>query len=345
MNYLLVFLASMVLALLITPIVRGLAWKMGVVDKPGLEERKKHGRVVPYLGGIGLLIVFLLMVYWRVNVDKNVLILISGAFLVSGLGLIDDVFKLDPWQKLIGQILVGCLLVLGGVGIKSIVLPGNAVLDLNFWQETIVIQNWQITISLISAFFTIVWMVMLMNVLNFLDGIDGLASGVSLISFFILFVLSISEYVNQPLIAILSVIMMGALAGFLPFNLPIASIFLGDSGSMFLGYLLGVMAIFSGAKVATVLIVVGLAILDTIVVIITRIMEGKKIWQADRLHLHYKMIDSGWKPWQVLVSYYGVSICLGILALFLPNSAGKFVVLLVLLIYFLVIIKRIRVKK
>lgn len=295
MRYWWVFGVCFLLSLLITPVFRWLAYRCQIVDKPEKGGRKRHAKSVAYLGGIAIFLVFILGIWLFAKVDRNILLMLGGLVLVVIIGLVDDILKLTPWQKLLGQILVGLILVVGGIGINSFPLPDGGYLELNRWVMEFSLGGVAIKLVLLSALFTLLWTVFLINSVNFLDGLDGLASGVTLIAFLIIFALSLTRYVNQSEIALLAVIMIGALMGFLPYNLPPASIFLGDSGSMMLGYVLAVLSILSGGKVATLVLVMGIVILDTIWVIISRAKNGKKIWSADRLHMHYRLLDRGGK--------------------------------------------------
>lgn len=334
-----IFLISAGLSLLITPFFRQIARWFGIMDMPGLEARKQHHRPVAYLGGLSLFCVFAIMIWWVVDIDTQMAIFLSGLTVVVFLGLIDDVFKLSPWQKIVGQLLVGVLLVLGGVVIHSLPWLGRE-LSLDYGKRILEINNWKIEFAFVSAGFTILWSVFMMNALNFLDGVDGLASGVSMIALLIIAGLSLSVYVNQPEVAKIALILVGVLVGFLPYNLPKASIFLGDSGSMLLGYVMAVLAIYAGSKVATLSLVLGLAMLDALMVVYVRIKQGRRIWSADRSHLHFRLIDRGWSQWQVLFLYYGISIVLGVLALLLPNNIGKITIWLIFLAYALLYLYR-----
>ncbi|MFA4931224.1 MAG: MraY family glycosyltransferase [Patescibacteria group bacterium] len=340
MNYILALVSAIILSCLITPICRFLAYRLDIVDNPGVEARKQHGRRVAYLGGLAIAVTFILIV-WRVYPDFSSLTwVLAGLVVVVVIGLVDDILGMKPWQKLIGQILVGIILVEAGVGISTFPLPWGGYIDLNVWQIDLAVVGINYSFFGWSALFTIGWTVFLMNALNFLDGVDGLASGVSSIAFLMIFFLSTAAYVNQPLVALLALIMVGAIWGFLPYNLPPATIFLGDSGSMMFGYMLSVLSIFSGGKVATLTLVLGIVILDTILVVFNRMKMKKQVWLADRLHLHFQLLDRGWSAWQVLLLYFLMSLGLGLTALFLPYIWVKIVIWLAFVLYFFVFIYR-----
>ena len=177
--------------------------------------------------------------------------------------------------------------------------------------------------------FVIFWIVGLINVINFLDGLDGLAGGISLIATTVLYLLAIKPEIAQSSMSVLAIILIGALAGFLPFNFSPAKIFLGDSGSQVLGFLLAVFAIISGAKLATAFLVLGVPILDVAWVIARRILEHKPVYQADRYHLHHRLLRAGLSQKQAVLLLYTVSAAFGIVAL-QTHTYGKFIAVLVL---------------
>jgi UDP-N-acetylmuramyl pentapeptide phosphotransferase/UDP-N-acetylglucosamine-1-phosphate transferase len=175
-----------------------------------------------------------------------------------------------------------------------------------------------------------------MNIVNWLDGLDGLAGGVGIIGFLTLFFLSVSSLVNQPPIGIISIAASGAIMGFLLFNFYPAKIFMGTSGAMFIGFLLAVVSVFSGAKLATVALVLTVPILDAVWVIIRRIRKRSSVFQRDKSHLHYRLAELGFSQNKIVFFYYALSIFFGIIALKL-NGLGKliaFVVFVLMIILF-----------
>ncbi len=178
--------------------------------------------------------------------------------------------------------------------------------------------------------FVVVWVVFMINVLNWLDGLDGLVGGVSLIATVVLYLLAIKPEVNQLSMSVLAIILAGALVGFLPFNFFPAKIFLGDSGSQVLGFLLAVFAIISGGKLATAFLVLGVPILDVIWVIARRMLSRQPVYKADSFHLHHRLIRAGLTQKQTVVVFYTISAAFGIIAL-QTQSIGKLVAALVLI--------------
>ena len=170
--------------------------------------------------------------------------------------------------------------------------------------------------------FAVIWIVGMINVVNWLDGLDGLAAGVSGIAALSLFFLSLTPIVNQPAVALISIILAGSVVGFLLFNFSPARIFMGDAGSMFLGYSLAVFAMISGGKITTAFLVLGFPILDGLWVILRRIYSGVSPWTSDRKHLHHRLLDLGLTQRQVVLILYLLTIVFG-MAAYLSGSMGK----------------------
>ena len=195
-----------------------------------------------------------------------------------------------------------CGFIIVGFGIK-IWWVHNPLGGLN-----IILDNW-------TYFLVPIWVVLIMNVLNWFDGVDGLTPSVSLVTLVILFFLSISPAVNQPSTALLCAILAGSVLGFLPFNWNPAKIFLGDTGSGFLGLMIATFAIISGAKLATAFLVLGIPILDALVVIFSRLKNKKSIFSADKTHLHHRFLGAGFSVRQTVVVISLISLAFGIVAL------------------------------
>ncbi len=335
MIFIKVLIVSFIITLIATPFFAWVAKRNQIVDRPD-KIRKKHGRVVPYLGGLGILLALIVTMSMFMEISPKILTIMIGVIAIAFLGFVDDLYNIKPWQKLCGQLLIGVFLVLSGIGVNLLNLPFGVVFDFSSWDVSWAIGGYSLDVNILSALITIFWTVLLVNSVNFLDGMDGLAGGVSLISFVIIFFLSITSYVHQYDSALLAVIMVGACLGFLFYNLPPASIFLGDTGSMLLGFMLAVMSIISGSKMATVSLVLGVVLLDVLFVIYGRMKHGKKIWDGDMSHLHHKLLDRGWGIWSILGLYMVVSLILGLLALYIPSGVGKLSLGVLLLILFVI---------
>jgi len=305
MNYLPFFLLPFVLSLILTPLVRSFAFKNGFISYPRPDRWHKHPTAL--LGGLGIYLAFLFSALALGLVSKNTLGLFAGATLLFIVGLADDKFHFMPYGKLFAQMIAGGIAVLSGVVLK---LPiGNALL-----------------IPL-----TLLWIIAITNAFNLLDNIDGLAAGIAAISALILF---ISSYLfsNNPL-GIFALILFGATLGFLPYNFNPAKIFMGDSGSMFLGYTFAVISISETAKsasnlLATILIpvfILSVPIFDTIFVMITRSMQGKSIFEGGKDHTSHHLVALGLSPRKTVLLLYTISIIFGVISILCARVNGALV--------------------
>jgi UDP-GlcNAc:undecaprenyl-phosphate GlcNAc-1-phosphate transferase len=330
MIYFFYFLLACLLALVFTPWVKTLAGKLKILDVPQ-APRKTHQRVTPLLGGLAVYLSFLagLGVYlffgeadFRVVPIKFFLgIIFGGLVLVLG-GAIDDKYNLPPKILWLFPALASLIVIWSGigVGIKFISNPFGPAISLDY-----------ILLGLpLSAIFVWVWMMGMIFTTKLLDGLDGLAAGIALIGGLTMFALSLGPKINQPITASLAIIFSGALLGYLFFAFNPASIFLGEGGSTFLGFILGVLAIISGAKIATALLVMGIPILDVAWVIVKRLWYHKSPFSGDRQHLHFKLLDIGLTQRQAVLVLYAISAVFGGTAVFL-QSMGKLIALGLLL--------------
>ena len=309
-----------------------LSKKFGWLDRP--SERRVHKVAVPRLGGVGIFLSFALisLIFYTLSSglqQKEVIIywlFLIAAVLIVAVHAYDDVKGLKPWPKLLAQTLA-VLVVLGPYGslFRGVLLYGfNNPIGVAHYQAglpwyrepeiTLFIHQPEISLLAIPAvLFTWFWMVGMMNTVNLIDGLDGLATGVVAITG--IFITIISWMLHQQSIAILSMIFTGAVLGFLPHNWNPAKIFMGDSGSQFLGLGLAVLSIIGGAKVALALMVLGIPILDVAIVMINRIRRGQHPLHYDKTHLHYRLLATGLSVRQICYLFYGITIMFGILAL------------------------------
>jgi len=325
--YFLPFLIALLSSCVCVPLIRWAAIKFWQWPK---KDRDVHPGVIPRLGGVALIIVFWLVAF----LDKNLIIdrpfwgLFIASIIILIFGIWDDLKNLKPRIQLAVQILLGLIIIGAGGSLNYIQNPFGGAIRLDGFIILLGIYHF----SLLGGLFIVVWTVLIMNVMNWLDGLDGLASGVSSIGFAVIFLLSISAIVNQPPIAILSAILAGALIGFLIFNFPRKKgslIFLGTSGSMFLGFMLASLSILSGSKIATAFLVLGVAILDAFWVIWQRVAARSPVFEGDHRHLHYRLLQAGLTQKQVLMMFWGVSALFGILAL-VSGTKGKILAIIAL---------------
>lgn len=307
------------------------------LDVPG-EARRVHDKPTPNLGGIAMFVGFWLIAISFLYFNhvqgvyfKYIVGLFVGSLILFITGIIDDRKKLNPSIKLFAQILAGLTVIAAGVGVTFINNPFGGFIHLNQIQIPILtINSITYNLTLFADLLALIWIVGMINVVNFLDGLDGLASGVAAIAFIAIYILSMSPAVSQPLSAIIALIALGAVLGFLPFNINPAKMFMGDTGSMLLGFLLATLAIVSGGKLATALLVLGLPIFDGIWVVVSRLIHGKKPWEAGRDHLHHKLMNLGISKRNIVFIYWIVTALFAGISL-AGNSKTKFIALIMLL--------------
>jgi UDP-GlcNAc:undecaprenyl-phosphate GlcNAc-1-phosphate transferase len=327
--YLILAISSILLTTVFTFLIKKFALKIGVVDKPD-QNRKFHTYAVPLLGGLGIFLAYFILLYFVRDkllagnlITKNWLGFFIGACFLAVGGFIDDKYNLKPSQQIIWPILACLSVVIGGVSIAKISNPFGGYLYFN---------------SFISGAIIILWLLGMMYTTKLLDGVDGLVTGVTAIGGFVIFLFTMTTKYYQPDIGLAAFILTGCCIGFLIFNWHPAKIFLGESGSLLLGFILGVLAIISGGKIAIALLVMGLPILDVIWTIIRRSKAGKNPFKfADRKHLHFRLMDLGFSQRKTVLIYYLFSLIFGLSALFM-QSIGKLLALVILLIVMLLIV-------
>lgn len=290
------------------------------LDKPRAYGLKRSP--VPYGTGIVFFIVFLVSTVLFVDVSKQIVGVLLASFLITFVSFIDDRIKLSIGLRLTVQVLAALLVVLAGVKIQLISNPfGNPILldslKFNFLGE----QIW-----VFSAIFIVFWLVMMMNVMNWLDGIPGLASGVSTIAQFSLFLLAIGQthVTDQSAIITISGVLAASTFMFLIFDFHPPKLLMGDSGSMFLGFMLGVLSILAGGKLATAILIMGFPILDAFWVIFKRILKGKAPVVGDYTHFHHILLRVGLSERNALIFNYSVCFIFAVIALFLDTTFSKF---------------------
>jgi UDP-GlcNAc:undecaprenyl-phosphate/decaprenyl-phosphate GlcNAc-1-phosphate transferase len=307
-------LIAFIFSALFTWLVVKIALKFNVVDQPD-TKRKFHGRPTPLLGGLAIFVAFFLVLFLfhsqlitGILTYQHWLWFFGGAcFLMLG-GLLDDKFSLRPSRQIIWPVLAIICVLIGQIGVSKISNPLGGFLY--FGAE-------------VSGVFTFLWLLVMMYTTKLLDGVDGLVTGISGIGGLIIFLFTISIKYYQPDIAFAAIVFAAACFGFLIFNWHPAKIFLGEGGSLLLGYVLGVLAIISGGKIAIALLVLGLPLLDFIWTIIRRFLAGKNPFRtSDRAHLHYRLLDAGFSPRKTVLIFYAFSLFFGASALFL-QSTGK----------------------
>ena len=298
-----------------------------------LRDRDQHRIPTPRIGGAAIVASFLLVMVLiaivlpvsatdfgfpfsilGISIDKRLLGILIATVFLSVVMLFDDLKGVPAYLKLASQIISAVILIGAGIGIIYLNNPFGLVIALDTVKIPFMIGASIYHFFLWADLLFILWVVIMTNATNFIDGLDGLAGSISLIAAVILIFLSLK--VNQPATALMAAVFAGAIAGFLPLNLPRAKIFLGDTGSMFLGLMLAVLTVISGGKLATVLLVFGLVILDAIYVILKRIFRGKNpLTNPDQSHLHHRFLRAGFSPASTLIIISVISLLFGLAGL------------------------------
>lgn len=330
MNYFFPFLLTFILSLIFSYVAKILGYRWKLLSKP--RARDIHKTPIPRIGGVAIFLSFLIISivifmfdhqkfsfgFGHVfSIDKRFLGILIGGFLITIFMLYDDIKGLKAWKKLLLQIIVALVVIASGIGINYLSNPFGERLDLNTIYIPLFTYHGVIYhFSLLSDLLTLLWIVGMMNVINFVDGVDGLASGLATIAFTTIFLLSVSLAIVQPATALIAIMMAGASAGFLFWNFPPAKIFMGDSGSMFLGFMLGVLPLISGGKLATVFLVLGFPIVDGIMVALGRLIKGKNpMTSPDKTHLHHRFLAAGFSQRQAILVIYVIAIAFAWVAL------------------------------
>ena len=290
--------------LISTPFVKMIAQKIGAIDVP--DARRVHKHPIPRMGGLAIFYGFLVGILCFAGVDTQLKGILIGSLIIVALGIVDDVKQLGAKIKFIIQILVACIVVMHGVIIEFLSVP------------TFLAPDGYVELGYFSIPITILWIVGVTNAVNLIDGLDGLAVGVSSIATFSLFFIAILS--GEMQVALLTAALAGGCMGFLPYNFNPAKIFMGDTGSTFLGYMLSVICIqglFKGYVVISFIVpflILGLPLFDTAFAIVRRIWNKKPIMAPDRGHLHHKLMDMGFSQKQTVAILYIVTSILALSA-------------------------------
>lgn len=309
-SYFIAFISAVIISFIMTPPARMLAIKVGALDVPK-DARKIHNKPMPYFGGLAIYVsIIACMVVYMPHTSTN-LHIIAGATLIVLTGIVDDMYDMPAKVKLLMQIIAALIAIKGGVQIHFITNPLS---------ET----GMSYLFNGLSYIITLIWLVGITNTINLIDGLDGLASGVASIAATTL--LFTASKMGHDFIVMQCAIIAGASLGFLPFNFNPAKIFMGDTGSMLLGYMLAVTSVSGMIKsVAAVALAVpifalGLPIFDTTFAIIRRYINKKPIMEADKDHLHHKLMKSGLNQRQTVLIMYFISMMLGIVSVTIADT-------------------------
>ena len=335
-TYLTSFIVSFVFVCAVTPVLIKLGIRFGFVDQ--VNQRKIHRGVIPRIGGIGislgtLLPIFLLCFFFTTGVgirtESNMILYFGGGLAISLLGLFDDIKGINAKIKMLFQIVIAVMATMHGALIQSLPMPWG-----------------RLELGIFGYVLTVFWIIGIINAFNLIDGMDGLSSGITLFSSLTLAMLAIANgYLPTALVALA---LAGAVTGFLIYNFNPARIFMGDSGSMFIGYILAILSLRNQSKAHAVvsimvpIIAMGLPILDTTLAVMRRIMRHQSIFAADKQHIHHFILSLGFNQRKTVLILYSISILFTILAMVMifNKNIDTFLIVLIFAILVFVIIKK-----
>ncbi len=305
--------AALLIAFITTPVVKSLAERVGAVDVPK-DNRRMHDHPIPRMGGLAIFLGFLLSTLVFVPLSQSLRGMLLGAILIVILGIFDDIYALPALPKLLVQIVAALIAVFHGNVIEVVSNP-NLFSDNPYW----VLGAWSVPV-------TVIWIVAITNAVNLIDGLDGLAVGVAAISS--LTMLVIAMLVSENVVALTMAALAGGCIGFMPYNQNPAKIFMGDTGSTFLGFVLATVSIQGLFKFYTIIsfavpfLMLGLPLFDTCFAILRRISKGQNPMSPDRSHVHHRLIDMGFNQKQAVGILYVISAILGLSAVVLTTSGA-----------------------
>lgn len=325
--YIAAFASAFAITLVATPFARWLSIKVGAIDYP--KDRGVHTKPMPRMGGISIILGFTITVLMVFFFDRSMnpvqfIGFLTGALLIAALGIADDIKNLPAKFKFSVQIVAALIVIFSGTQIELVL-----------WPVTTTLQKVSIPITLI-------WIVGVTNAVNLIDGLDGLAAGVSSIAALSLMVLCIMT--GSTTAVVLTAALAGACLGFLPRNFNPAEIFMGDTGSTFLGFILAVtsiLGVFKGYALLAVsvsVLCIGLPVFDTLFAMLRRMAKNQPVMQPDRGHLHHRLIDKGFSQKQAVLILYAISLGLGALAIFISFKDSRTIVVVLLTVIVLSLI-------
>ncbi len=325
------FVIAFILSLATTPLAKRVAYLIGAVDVPR-DGRRMHKRPIPRCGGLAIIFGFMASVLCFGPPTRGLAAVMIGAGIIAIMGVVDDCKNLDAKFKFLIQIVAALIVVIGGDYRIEVMTNPNLFSDSPY----IVFPWWM------SGLLSVLWIVFITNAVNFIDGLDGLAAGVSAImSVSLVF---IATRAGEYSVAVVGIALMGACFGFFPFNFNPANIFMGDTGSTFLGFILATLSIqgvfksYAIISFAVPLLILGLPLFDAMFAMLRRILKGQSPMTADRGHLHHRLIDMGFSQKQTVFILYAISGILGITAVLLAEKGTVMaLVLLIMVLVFIVI--------
>ena len=335
-NYIFVLIGTFLIAIVGTPLVRSLAFRVGAVDNP--NARRINKKPMPSAGGLAIFLAFVLatLVFmpmiiqkdvWHISYFRYILPVVVGGAIVVLTGFIDDIFELKPLPKMLG-IVIGAVIVWAFTDFRfdSFKIPfGGPVIQFG---------------PVLTLILTVLWIAAITNAINLIDGLDGLVGGVSIISLMTMGVISYFFLYDTDIFLTMTIfVLVAAIVGFFPYNYHPAIIYLGDTGALFIGFMIGVLAL-QGLKNATAVailspvIILGVPITDTVVAIVRRKLSGRPAMEADKMHLHHRLLAMGFTHRGAVLVVYAIATLFSLIALLLNVSSrlGGILLLLSLLL-------------
>ncbi|KAB3539715.1 undecaprenyl/decaprenyl-phosphate alpha-N-acetylglucosaminyl 1-phosphate transferase [Alkaliphilus pronyensis] len=330
-NLFMAFFFALMISYILTPYAKKLAYKIGAVDVPK-DNRRVHTHPIPRMGGLAIFLAFAITALITVPIDKSFKGILIGATMITAIGIIDDVKQISAKYKLIVQLLAAAVVMYCGIKIEYIHVP--------------ILGEW-LQFGKYSYIVTIIWIIGITNAVNLIDGLDGLAAGVSIIAAVTLGYIAFTH--GRQEVAILLFILAGGSAGFLPYNFNPAKIFMGDTGALLIGFLLATISIEGVIKSATTIAVaipvlaLGVPVFDTAFAIVRRLINKRPIMEADKGHLHHRLIEYGLSQKQTVLVLYFISMVLGGSAVFISDTSSNTAYLVIVSIGLIVLLGALRV--
>ncbi|MFB5510164.1 glycosyltransferase family 4 protein [Enterococcus casseliflavus] len=312
---------TMIVSLILTPIIKLISFKIGAVDRPG--DRRINTKTMPTAGGLSIFLSFSFALLWEFRAMipfDYVWPMLLGAAIVVVTGLLDDIFELTPMQKTLGLMLAALeIYFVAGIKISTVSIPYLGVFDLGW----------------LGLPMTILWILAITNAVNLIDGLDGLASGVSIISLTTIGIISYFFLPNSVEVPMVIFTLIAAIVGFFPYNFYPATIFLGDTGALFLGFMISVLSL-QGLKnatfitVVTPMLILGVPITDTVYAMIRRKFNKQKISSADKMHLHHRLLSLGFTHRGTVLTIYALAMVFSFIALLMNYASNTAIILLII---------------
>ncbi|HCE11343.1 undecaprenyl/decaprenyl-phosphate alpha-N-acetylglucosaminyl 1-phosphate transferase [Enterococcus sp.] len=312
---------TMIISLILTPIIKLVSFKIGAVDRPG--DRRINTKTMPTAGGLSIFLAFSFALLWEFREMlpfDYVWPMLLGAAIVVLTGLMDDIFELSPLQKVMGLTIAALVIYfVADIKISTISIPYIGVFDLGW----------------LGLPMTILWILAITNAVNLIDGLDGLASGVSIISLTTIGIISYFFLPNSVEVPMVIFTLIAAIVGFFPYNFYPATIFLGDTGALFLGFMISVLSL-QGLKnatfitVVTPMLILGVPITDTVYAMIRRKFNKQKISSADKMHLHHRLLSLGFTHRGTVLTIYALALVFSFIALLMNYASNTAIILLII---------------